>query len=172
MWQVAAIYWIEKTALIYVIKLHNDTLHNLDNKTGNINTKNCSLSIVFTATDQKPQKIIKMSYYSASRWHSGDVMVGNVTFITPPTNSGVLNVLSGMPPKSVNQSINQSIKQSIDQSINRLIYQSINQSICLFQVETRRTITVKRTHMQITVTATTGTTTKNIMLNTLYNYPA
>jgi len=48
-------------------------------------------------------------------------MVGNVTFVTPPTNCGVLNVLSGMPPKSVNQSINQSIKQSIDQSINQSI---------------------------------------------------
>ena len=33
----------------------------------NINTKNCSLSIVLTATDQKPQKSLKRSYYSASR---------------------------------------------------------------------------------------------------------
>ena len=32
-----------------------------------INTKNCSLSIVLTATDQKPQKSLKRSYYSASR---------------------------------------------------------------------------------------------------------
>ena len=45
------------------------------------NTKNCSLSIVLTATDQKPQKSLKRSYYSASRWHSGNVMVGNITFL-------------------------------------------------------------------------------------------
>jgi len=44
------------TALIYI--LHNDTLHNFDNKTPDINTKTCSLSIVLTATDQKPQKKI------------------------------------------------------------------------------------------------------------------
>ena len=31
-----------------------------------INSKNCSLSIVSTATDQKPQKSLKRSYYSAS----------------------------------------------------------------------------------------------------------
>jgi len=47
------------------------------NKTANINTKNCSLSNVLTATDQKLQKSLKRSYYSASRWHSGDVMVRN-----------------------------------------------------------------------------------------------
>ena len=40
-----------KTALI----IHNDTLHNFDNKTANITTKNCSLSIVLTAADQNPQ---------------------------------------------------------------------------------------------------------------------
>ena len=34
------------------------------------------------ATDPKPQKSLKRSYYSASRWHSGDVMVGNITFLT------------------------------------------------------------------------------------------
>ena len=32
------------------------TLYNFDNKTANINTKNCSLSIVLTARDQKEQK--------------------------------------------------------------------------------------------------------------------
>ena len=37
-----------------------------------INTKNCSLSTVLTATDQRPQKSLKRSYYSASRWHSGN----------------------------------------------------------------------------------------------------
>ena len=36
--------------------IHNDIWHNFDNKTANINTKNCSLSIMLTATDQKPQK--------------------------------------------------------------------------------------------------------------------
>ena len=46
-----------------------------------INTKNCSLSIVLTATDKKPQKSVKRSCYSASRWHSGNVMVGNITFL-------------------------------------------------------------------------------------------
>jgi len=35
------------------------TIHNLENKTANISNKNCGLSIVLTATDQKPQKIIK-----------------------------------------------------------------------------------------------------------------
>jgi len=44
-----------KTALIY----HNDTLHNFDNTTANIITKNCSLSTVLTATEQKNAKIIK-----------------------------------------------------------------------------------------------------------------
>ena len=52
-----------------------DIGHNYD-----INTKNCRLSIVLTATDQKPQKSLKRSYYSASRWHSGNVMAGNITF--------------------------------------------------------------------------------------------
>ena len=33
------------------------------------------------ATDQKPQKSLKRSYYSASRWHSGNMMVGNITFL-------------------------------------------------------------------------------------------
>jgi len=37
----------------------NNTLHNFDNKTASINTKNCSLSIVLTATDQEPQKSLK-----------------------------------------------------------------------------------------------------------------
>jgi len=32
----------------------------IDNKTANINGKNCSLSIVLTAMDQKLQEIIKM----------------------------------------------------------------------------------------------------------------
>ena len=36
---------------------------------------------MLTATDQKPQKSLKRSYYSASRWHSGNVMVGNITFL-------------------------------------------------------------------------------------------
>jgi len=38
------------------LSLHHNTLHNFDNKTANINTKNCSLPIVLTVTDQKPQK--------------------------------------------------------------------------------------------------------------------
>jgi len=49
-------------------------------KTANINIKNCTLSIVLTATDQKPQKSFKKSYYSASCLHSGNAMVGNITF--------------------------------------------------------------------------------------------
>jgi len=56
-----------------------NTLHNFDNKTADIITKNCSSSIVLTATDQKPQNSLKRSYYSASR--SGNVMVGNITFL-------------------------------------------------------------------------------------------
>ena len=50
-------------------------------------------------------------------------------------------------------------------SINQSINQPTNQPISLFQVGTRSTITVKRTHMQITATTTTRTTTKNFMLN-------
>jgi len=64
----------------YKVIRSDDTLHNFDNKTTNINTKNCSLSIVLTATDKKPHKSLKMSYYSASRY-SGDVMAGNITFL-------------------------------------------------------------------------------------------
>jgi len=72
---------IEKL-LKYIVSLHNNTLHNFDNKTANINTKNCSLSILLTATNQKPQKSFKRWYYSASSWHSVDVMIlGNVTFL-------------------------------------------------------------------------------------------
>jgi len=43
----------------YTLYLHNDTLHNFDNKTANINAKNCSLSIVLVATNLKPQKSLK-----------------------------------------------------------------------------------------------------------------
>jgi len=50
-------------------------------KTANINTKNCSLSIVLTATDRKRQKSLKRWYYTASRWHSSDLMVGNMIFL-------------------------------------------------------------------------------------------
>jgi len=34
----------------------------------NINTKNCSLSIMLMATDQKPQKSLKRWYYPPSHW--------------------------------------------------------------------------------------------------------
>jgi len=34
------------------MQLHYNTLHSFDNKTADVNTKNCSLSIVLT-TDQK-----------------------------------------------------------------------------------------------------------------------
>ena len=43
----------------YLANRKNDTLRNFDNKTADINTKNCSLSIVLTATDQTPQKSLK-----------------------------------------------------------------------------------------------------------------
>jgi len=47
-----------------------------------INTKNCSLSLVLTATDQKKRTSSKGDTYClASRWHLGDVIVGNVTFL-------------------------------------------------------------------------------------------
>ena len=36
---------------------------------------------MLTATDQKLQKSLKRWYYSASRWHSGNMMVGNITFL-------------------------------------------------------------------------------------------
>ena len=54
---------------------------NFDNKTSNISTKNCTLSIMLTATDQKPQKSLKGHITQ----HHGDiqanVMVGNITFL-------------------------------------------------------------------------------------------
>jgi len=57
-WRRAAILRIEKM-LKYISLFHNKALHNFDNKTANINTKNCSLSTVLTATDQKTQKSLK-----------------------------------------------------------------------------------------------------------------
>jgi len=48
----------------------------IDNKTANIK-KNCSLSIVYTTTDQKLQKS-KNVIFSASHWHLGDMTVGNI----------------------------------------------------------------------------------------------
>ena len=36
---------------------------------------------MLTVTHQKPQKSLKTWYYSASRWLSGVVMVGNITFL-------------------------------------------------------------------------------------------
>jgi len=54
-WLLSAVLRIEKL-LKYILQLHNDTLHNYGNKTANINMKNCSLSTLLTATDQKPQK--------------------------------------------------------------------------------------------------------------------
>ena len=45
-----------------------------------INTKNCSLSIVLTATDQKPQKSLKRWYYPPSHCPNFNVMLSNVTF--------------------------------------------------------------------------------------------
>jgi len=42
-----------------------------------INTKNCSLSIVLTATDQKPQKSLKRSYYPPSHCLNVNVMLSN-----------------------------------------------------------------------------------------------
>jgi len=70
----------QKTALIYFV-ITQWHIHNFDNKTGNINTKNCSLSIVLTVTDQKLQKPLKGSYYWASRWYSRDVIVCNISFL-------------------------------------------------------------------------------------------
>ena len=46
-----------------------------------INTKNCSLSIVLTATDQKPQKSLKRSYYPPSHCLNVKVMLSNMTFL-------------------------------------------------------------------------------------------
>jgi len=38
--------------------------------------------MMLIATDQKPQKSLKRWYYSASRWHSGNLMLGNITLLT------------------------------------------------------------------------------------------
>jgi len=59
MWRRTAIWRIEKLLKYIYLLLHNNILHNFDNKTANINTKHCSLSVVLTATDQKPQKSLK-----------------------------------------------------------------------------------------------------------------
>ena len=45
-----------------------------------INTKNCSLSIVLTATDQKPQKSLRRSHYPPSHCLNVNVMPSNMTF--------------------------------------------------------------------------------------------
>jgi len=47
----------------------------------NYNTKNCSLSIVLTATDHKPQKSLKRSYYPPSHRLNVNVMLSNMTFL-------------------------------------------------------------------------------------------
>jgi len=46
-----------------------------------INTKNYSLSIVLTATDQKPQKSLKRWYYPPSHRLNVNVMLSNITFL-------------------------------------------------------------------------------------------
>ena len=46
-----------------------------------INTKNCSLSTVLTATDQKPQKSLKSWYYPPSHCLNVNVMLSNMTFL-------------------------------------------------------------------------------------------
>ena len=46
-----------------------------------INIKNCSLSTVLTATDQKPQKSFKRWYYLPSHCLNVNVMLGNITFL-------------------------------------------------------------------------------------------
>jgi len=46
-----------------------------------INTKNCSLSIVLTATDQKPQKSLKRWYYPPSHCLNVNMMLSNMTFL-------------------------------------------------------------------------------------------
>jgi len=46
-----------------------------------INTKNCSLSIVLTTTDQKPQKSLKRLYYPPSHCLNVNVMLSNMTFL-------------------------------------------------------------------------------------------
>jgi len=46
-----------------------------------INAKNCSLSIVLTATDQKPQKSLKRWYYPPSHCLNVNVMPSNMTFL-------------------------------------------------------------------------------------------
>ena len=46
-----------------------------------INTENCSLSIVLTATDQKPQKSLKRWYYPPSHCLNVNVMLSNMAFL-------------------------------------------------------------------------------------------
>jgi len=46
-----------------------------------INTKNCSLSIVLTATDQKPQKLLKIITHECDHCLNVNVMLSNMTFL-------------------------------------------------------------------------------------------
>jgi len=52
-------YLENRKMLKYISLLHNKALHNFDNKTANINTKNCSLSAVLTATSKNAKMIKK-----------------------------------------------------------------------------------------------------------------
>jgi len=78
-WQTAAI-WKSKNCFNifwnYTMMLYS----NLANKTANITIK-CSLWLMLMVTDQKLQKSLERWYYSASNWHSSDMMVGNITVL-------------------------------------------------------------------------------------------
>jgi len=53
----------------------------LQNVTYHINGKNCSLSIVLTATHQKLQKKLKRGYYPSSCGLHVNVKLNNITFL-------------------------------------------------------------------------------------------
>jgi len=92
-WQIAAIYSESKN---WLNVLRNYTMKHykiLTIKQQILILKNCSLSIVLTVRDQKPQKSLKRSYNSASRWHSGNVMVGNITCLMIKDKTGDINSL-------------------------------------------------------------------------------
>jgi len=50
-------------------------MHNFDNKTANINTKTCILSAVLTATDQQPQKSLKINLDTTLRFLDPDCLL-------------------------------------------------------------------------------------------------
>ena len=74
--------------------------------------------------DKKPQKSLKRWYYSASRWHSGDVMVGDITF---------LMIFAVFDPSPLTLWINWSFYRAMP-SIRGTSHGPVSVCVCLSQV--------------------------------------